>query len=74
MSLREPTPSEQYLVSLLTEIAISVKANRKHWKKKSHDDLAAWVSAHLAAVGYHSTPMGMEWTYLTKVDTNRDTK
>lgn len=62
-----PSPNERKLVEIAMELVLTYHGNRKAFKKKSQDDVAAWVSEQLNACGFEGSPCGMNYHLLTKV-------
>lgn len=58
--------AEQKLIDLTFEIAITMQMHRKAFKKKSREEVAAWVADQLKKCGYPTVPCGMSWGVLTK--------
>lgn len=66
---REPTASERKLASIAVEMTI-MAADRL--QGKSTEEVAAWAKRQLSLMGYENETVGMEWAYLTAVNTDRD--
>lgn len=65
--VRKPTKTEKELVDIATEMVITYHANRKHFKKMSNEEVAAWIRKQLSGCGYIAEPMGMNWASLIQV-------
>jgi len=65
--VRKPTRNEKDLVDIATQLVITYHMSRKHFKKKSNEEVATWIREQLKACGYETQPMGMNWASLISV-------
>ena len=55
---------EQQLVDICFSIALTVKDNYKHFKKKDNEFVANWVAEQLRGCGFDTSPCGSSWGVL----------
>lgn len=56
--------NEQKLVDICFQLALTMRSNRKYFKKLTIEETAEWVARQLKECGFPTTPMGMSWGVL----------
>lgn len=53
--------SQQKLIDITFEIALTLHRNREWAKGKSNEEIATWVAEQLRECGFDTQPVGSSW-------------
>lgn len=58
--------SDQKLVDILFDIALTVHNRRDYFDGKTNEEVAQWAAKQLQDCGFPTTPVGMSWGVLQR--------